>query len=233
MRAALCAIGLIAFTGCGADDTTQTPSDYDHGTPVTVDTSTPPSAPFQEVPYPEGPYGTQKGSIVANLKFSGWNNPMSSSYNPAGLETIQLSDFYNPDNTKPVKVLWLNSSAVWCGPCNQEYAYIKSEKAAGGWVDPKDEGYMILGTLMEDAKSPPQPAKPSDLKNWGSKYEVEFPLVLDPSFKLGQFYPSDAFPSAFLVDTRTMKIIDKMVGGGAAGVQDMQSRISKYIASHP
>jgi hypothetical protein len=86
---------------------------------------------------------------------------------------------------------------------------------------------------MEDAKSPPQPAKPSDLKNWASKYVVEFPLVLDPGFKLGQFYPSDAFPSAFLIDTRTMKIIDKMVGGGAAGVQDMQSRIDKYIASNP
>jgi hypothetical protein len=235
MRAVLGAIGLVAFAvGCGSEDPTS-PTGFDKGTPNPVAT-TPPTydtPDFEAVDYPKAPYGVEKGSVVANMKFTGWNNPMASGYDPNNLETIQLADFYNPNNDKPVKVLWVNSSAVWCGPCNQEYSYIEQQKNAGSWEEPSTKGYMILGTLKEDAKNPPQPAKPNDLKNWGSGYEVEFPLVLDPSFKLGQFYPSDAFPAAFLVDTRTMRIVDVMVGGGAAGVIEMIDRIEKYIAQNP
>lgn len=236
MRAVLGAIGLVAFAvGCGSEDPTA-PGDFDRGTPVPIVTSTPPAydvPEFEVVEYPKAPYGTEKGSVVANLTFIGWTNPMGAGVDPANMETVQLSDFYNPNNDKPVKVLWLNSSAVWCGPCKQEYSYIKSAKAAGTWQEPSTKGFMILGTLKEDAKNPPQPAKPNDLVNWGDTYEVEFPLVLDPGFKLGQFYPSDAFPSAFLVDTRTMTIIDVMVGGGQAGVLEMVDRIEKYLLQNP
>ncbi len=179
--------------------------------------------------YPKGPYGTQIGSTIANLKFIGWSKPSDAGYDPAAFNDIHLSDFYNPDGSGPVKILWVNSSAVWCGPCNQEYAYMRDN---GTWGQISQKGVVILGTLSEDAKNPPGPAKPSDLKNWGTKYEVEFPLAVDPGFKIGAYYPSDAFPTAFLVDARTMKIIDKMVGGGPGGIQEMISRIDTYLAQN-
>src|SRR3970040_345179 len=62
------------------------------------------------VDYPAGPYGTKKGSVIDNFAFLGWRAPRLADYDTSALETIRLSDFYNPDGAKAgVKLLVINA----------------------------------------------------------------------------------------------------------------------------
>jgi hypothetical protein len=76
----------------------------------------------------------------------------------------------------------------------------------------KARGLEIVGILFEDNNY--NPAKPEDLAAWGSprNFDIHFPLVLDPGFKIGAFFISDATPLNLLVDAETMQIIDATMG---------------------
>ena len=78
------------------------------------------------------------------------------------------------------------------------------------YAEYKARGVEFVWSLFEDARG--GPATPQDLANWASYYEVDFPMVLDPSLKLGAFFSSDATPLNLLIDARTMKILDKLLG---------------------
>lgn len=75
------------------------------------------------------------------------------------------------------------------------------------------EGAEFVSALFEDGKNPPEPAKPKDMQWWGDTYNVEFPMVIDPGFKLGRFFTADATPMNLLIDAKTMKIVGKYLGG--------------------
>jgi hypothetical protein len=83
----------------------------------------------------------------------------------------------------------------------------------------------MIVTLFEDNKS--GPARPLDLHNWGAPtgFGIDFPLLLDPGFKLGAFFSSDATPLNMLVDARTMKVIDATMGYS----QDYWQRVDKLL----
>jgi hypothetical protein len=71
----------------------------------------------------------------------------------------------------------------------------------------KPKGVEIIGVIFEDSQY--NPAKPNDLVIWGGKdgFSVPFPLVVDPGFKIGVYFESDATPMNMLIDATTMKII--------------------------
>ena len=75
----------------------------------------------------------------------------------------------------------------------------------------KAKGVEFLWTLFEDANH--DPVKPQDLVNWGSRYQVDYAIVMDPSLKTGSYFASDATPLNFLIDTHTMRIVDVIMGG--------------------
>jgi len=159
--------------------------------------------------YPAGPYGTTRGATIENLSFSGWRHPDAAGYDPAKFEIVRLSDFYDPDGRTGVKILAINASAVWCSVCRSEYENMHTNDIYGT-LRPK--GLEILGTLFEDNAF--YPAQPKDLKNWGAlaRHAVQFPLGLDPGFKLGAYFASDATPLNMLVDVRTMTIVQVTMG---------------------
>ena len=159
--------------------------------------------------YPSGPYGTTKGSVIQNLTFSGWHHPDTAGYDLGKLETVRLSDFYDPEGKGTVKLLAINASAVWCSVCRAEYQDMNTTKVYETY---RAKGVEILGALFEDNLY--YPAQPQDLKNWGSssRFQVKFPLVLDPGFKLGNYFDSDATPLNMLVDVRTMTIVSVTMG---------------------
>jgi len=154
--------------------------------------------------YPPGPYGTGRGATIENLSFTGWKAPAEVGYDPQKFETVRLSDFYDPDGHTGIKLLAINASAVWCSVCRAEYADMNANQV---YSKLRPLGLEILGTLFEDNAY--YPAQPQDLKNWGvlSSHSVQFPLVLDPGFKLGAYFDSDATPLNMLVDVRTMTIV--------------------------
>ncbi|HET7541931.1 MAG TPA: hypothetical protein VFK05_18785 [Polyangiaceae bacterium] len=160
-------------------------------------------------PYPAGPYGTSRGAIIENLSFLGWKRPDLSGYDTSKFETIKLSDFYDPDGRTGVKLLAINASAVWCSVCRREYLEMKSNDT---YATLRPLGLEILGTLFEDNAS--FPAQPSDLKTWSgpSTFAVKFPMALDPGFKLGAYFDSDATPLNMLIDVRTMTIVQITMG---------------------
>jgi hypothetical protein len=174
--------------------------------------------------YPAGPYGTIRGATIENLSFRGWAHPDLADYEPAKFEVVRLSDFYDPDGKKGVKLLAINASAVWCGVCRAEYADMNTAQT---YSTLQPMGLEILGTLFEDNAS--FPAQPQDLKNWGKSpaHAVKFPLVLDPGFKLGAYFDSDATPLNMLIDTRTMTIVQVTMGYSATYWSQVQTILQK------
>lgn len=161
------------------------------------------------VDYPAGPYGTHTGAVIQNFEFLGWRQPDIAAYDATKVEKIRLSDFYNPDGRSDVKLLAVNASAVWCSVCRAEYQDMNDNQTYATY---RAKGVEILGTLFQDASY--FPAQPSDLSLWGkvSTHQVKFPLVLDPGFKLGAFFDSDATPLNMVIDVRTMKIVSITMG---------------------
>ncbi|HEY2410346.1 MAG TPA: hypothetical protein VGI10_30280 [Polyangiaceae bacterium] len=175
--------------------------------------------------YPAGPYGTVVGATIENLSFLGWHDPVAAGYDPNAFELLQLSDFYDPDGASGVKLLAINVSAVWCAVCRAEYQDFKDNDVYETY---RQKGVQMLGTLFEDNNY--YPARPSDLVLWGSvsSHQVAFPLVLDPSFKMGAYFTSDATPLNMLVDTRSMKIVQATMGYSAdywTGVDTLLSKL--------
>jgi len=157
--------------------------------------------------YPTGPYGIAAGAVIEDFAFMGWREPATVEYDVTKLETIRLSEFYDPNGT--TKLVWINASAVWCAVCRAE---MKDIKAKGIHAALGAKGLVMVETLFEDNDT--NPARPSDLKLWGSLPDnsIDFPLLLDPGFKLGVFFTSDATPLNMLVDPKTMRVIDATMG---------------------
>jgi hypothetical protein len=164
---------------------------------------------YQKQDYPAGPYGTGLHATLEDFAFLGWHDPVKANYDADNLEEVRLSEYYNPDGRSDVKLIWINASAVWCSVCRAEMTDIKDN---GIHAEFGPRGVQMIVTLFEDNKS--GPAKPSDLHNWGilNAHQIDFPLLLDPGFKLGAFFTSDATPLNMLVDAKTMKVIDATMG---------------------
>lgn len=178
---------------------------------------------YRKQDYPAGPYGTGIGATLENYAFLGWRDPLGAAYDLSRLEPVYLADFYNPDQRSDIRYLWINASAVWCGVCRAEMADIKNNGVNAAFA-PK--GVQLIGTLFEDNSS--GPATPMDLKRWGETptHAIDFPLLLDPGFKLGAFFTSDATPLNLLVDARTMRIVDATMGYSP----DYWQRLDKLLA---
>jgi hypothetical protein len=172
--------------------------------------ATPVDPPFTAVNYPPPPYGTQIASTMENFKFKGWHKPGEMGWNPDTFEDVSIADFYDPNGEKGIKYIMLNASAVWCTVCRAEY---KEFNAKGTYATYNAQGVEFIGAIFEDGSNPPKPAKPEDLEWWGSTYNVQFPMILDPGFKLGQFFTADATPMNLIIDARTMKVVGKVLGG--------------------
>ncbi|HMR07284.1 MAG TPA: redoxin domain-containing protein [Polyangiaceae bacterium] len=182
--------------------------------------------PFKAAEYPAGPYGTNVGSTIANYNFRGWLKPVDAGYDDTKFEDVAMSDFFDPTGEKSIKIIMLNASAVWCTVCRAEYSKFKAE---GTYLKYRAMGAEFVSAIFEDAKNPPNPAKPGDLSYWGVTYSGEFPMILDPGFKLGQFFTADATPMNLLIDAKTMKIVGKYLGGDTTA---MFAQLEKFVAQN-
>jgi len=226
-------VGALALLtmACGSESDPPKQGEFDHGTVVNAGTGgggNVTKAPFDSFTYPEAPYGTQVDSIIEPVALLGWLAPAEKGYDAAAFEPVNIAEFYNPDGKKPWKLLWINSSAVWCGPCNAEYAQMRDEDTYEQEIKPK--GVQVFGTLMENGANPPGPATPANLASWGTKYQVKFPMGLDPAFKIGLYFEQGTVPGGLLVDTKTMKIVAKLAGGAVTGPSGVLAEMDAALA---
>jgi hypothetical protein len=190
-------------------------------------------APFQPTAaYPAGPYGRGIGAVIEDLSFLGWRDPVLSGYDPAALETVSLSAFYDPSGTR-TKLIVLNASAVWCTVCRAEMQDIRARDTYRSY---KEKGVELVGTLFEDAVG--GPAQPTDLQLWGSStaHAIAFPLLLDPGFKASVYFTSDATPLNMIIDATTMRIVYTMMGydgSVGSGLWSVVDRVLQERASSP
>jgi hypothetical protein len=182
---------------------------------------------YQKVEYPPGPYGVGVDATLENFGFMGWRDPVAAGYDETKLEQIHLAEFYNPNGRTNTKLIWINASAVWCSVCRTEMADIRDNQVHASFGP---RGVQMIVTLFEDKNS--GPARPLDLHNWGSTkpgFSLDFTLLLDPGFKLGSFFTSDATPLNMLVDAKTMRVIDAQMGYSA----DYWQRVDAFLAKIP
>jgi hypothetical protein len=181
---------------------------------------------LSRAPYPSGPYGHGVGATMPNLSFLGWRDPVAAQYDSEQLEVLSLSDFYNPNGTpdRP-RIIALNASAVWCTVCRAEYRQLQS---SGTYATYHPKGVEMLGVLFQDNNY--GPAQPADLTRWGTGFEVAFPLALDPGFKTGQFFASDATPLNLLIDASNMQILKVTMGYDVTSPEQYWGAIDKWLS---
>lgn len=162
--------------------------------------------------YPSAPYGHRMDTVAPDTSFRGWRNPAETGFEADQAETIRFSDFYDADGSKGIKLIYVISSAEWCPPCRQEYAHFKKNGVAAAY---RQKGVAFLGTIFQDSARPsPQPADYATGKRWGEQYEVGFPFAIDPALKAGDFADTGSIPFNFILDARTMKMVETITGFG-------------------
>ena len=200
-----CAV--LALAGCGSEPLES---------PVAGEDTAIPSVPADAVDgtfrpvaaYPAGPYGSERGSIIADHAFLGWRDPVRSGFDETRLGEVRFSDFYG-SRGGGAELIVVNAAAVWCQVCRLEVATIDREGLAQAY---RERNVVLLGTLFEDASG--APAKPADLALWGNRlnFTVDFPLVLDPGLKLGPYFAESVTPMNLVIDGRTMEILEVFMG---------------------
>jgi hypothetical protein len=195
-----------------------------------IDEPAPCPACVSAAPYPTSSGLVVEGSIIPNFTFEGFIDPQ---VEDSTLETIHLSDFYNPHadstsyepqdsatddrlfppgspygaGTKKPRALLIDIASVWCGPCNQEAKSVLN----GLYAKYKPCGGEFLFQLAEGT-APGTPVTTQLLQAWVTQYHVAYPAISDPGKQLLPLYGADSFPDSAIVDTRTMEIIDVVSG---------------------
>lgn len=158
-------------------------------------------------PIPEEGYGLNEGNVIRNITFQGLRTPKGDNFDAAAVETISLSDYYNPtgDTSRP-RVLVLTAAARWCVPCQEE-----AKGSMANWKYWQPRGAEFLSAVTQDDKY--EASTFEDMTIWSKTYQLEYPTVIDPSPpQLGAYFAADAFPFNLVVDLRTMKILKKIAG---------------------
>ena len=218
----------VLLLGCNEDPGADNGKGDHKPAPLTSSASSAPA-------YPAAPYGVSKGSTIDDYSFQGFVNAKASN---ATLQTIHLSDFYNPhaddasydapdpadddrlfppgspygQGSKKPKALLIAIASVWCGPCNQEAKSV----FPGLYAKYKPCGGEFLFQLAEGA-APGTPATEKNIRAWTTKYKVNYPATFDAAQQLSPLYSANSFPDSAIVDTRTMKIVEAVTGVPSEG----------------
>jgi hypothetical protein len=177
--------------------------------------------------YPAGPYGKRVGDTVQDLCFDGWTDPTAESFDPAKIHPICLSDFHAETD---VKLLLVESCAVWCVSCKSEYRGSTDRPSlTDALAARRSQGFRVLGTLFQDGAS--RPATPADAAAWAEAYGVTFPFTIDDEHKIGLFTSPNTAPFNLLIDTRTMKLVLALAGDEPAvlfaAMDDFLAKLAK------
>jgi hypothetical protein len=158
-------------------------------------------------PWP-GPYGTRVGDVTEERCFEGWRDPAAAGYDPARFERICFSDWWDPGARG---ALLVNTAAVWCTACRQEWCGTGARESLSAQVAARaGRGLAALGLLFENARG--DRASESDLRGWAAACEVTIPFGLDADFVMGAYADKSVQPFNMVLDRRTMKIVEQVNG---------------------
>ena len=107
---------------------------------------------------------------------------------------------YTPDSLRG-KVVVINFWATWCGPCKKEIPDLSKI-----YAQYKSKGVVMLGVLANDNPSA------TDLLNFQSDYDMEYPVVRQSSDILVSYDYPQALPTTFIFDRNGKRIGPPHVG---------------------
>ena len=164
-----------------------------------------PNASCVRLGYPEGPFGTKPGDTAKNVCFRGWLEPDRTALVEDTLAPVALSDFHDPDGTRGVKLLLLNTAALWCTACRVEHRTLPGHAAR---LAPK--GLVVVTALFQGVDG--SPATLNDMTLWVTNYGTNFPIVLDPVYSFERYASAATAPLNLVVDPKTMQVLEKYIG---------------------
>jgi AhpC/TSA family len=200
MRQSLFLVLALGAFGCGSNTPTL-PADLRSTGDMNGDCSAP--------QYPSGPFGTEVGDTVANLCFQGFWDATRVPHDAASLETVAFSDYYDPLGARGIELILLDTAAVWCAACRVEH-----EDLAARTTDFAPRGLRIVSTLFQDNAR--NPASLRDLSTWVETFQSNYAMLLDPDYQMGAYASAETAPLNLVIDARTMKIEQKLLGDQAA-----------------
>jgi hypothetical protein len=153
--------------------------------------------------------------------------------NHTTLETLKISDFFNPyaddptydppsaadddrlfppgspygAGTKKPTALLIDIGSGWCGPCNQEAKSLLN----GLYAKYKPCGGEFFYQLADGAMVG-EAVTQQALEIWATDYHVAYPITFDNSKTFNPLYSTQSFPDGAILDTRTMKIVYVIAG---------------------
>jgi len=137
------------------------------------------------------------GSTVdGTLCYSGYAKGSSSVGN------INIADFFDPDGSKGINAILLDTSATWCGACNSESGAMEQCFSA----DWSGLGVTAVVNLCDNGVTTAM------AQQWKTNYSLtDVNVGIDPN---GSFFDSgtNGLPINVVVDPRTMKIVDRENG---------------------
>jgi hypothetical protein len=145
----------------------------------------------QRAGYPDGPYGTGEGDVIANLAFTG-----------ADGAPLDLASLHAPCGQR---LLLVSTSAGWCTACREEQPKLQSL-----YDDLRADGLVVMVAYFEDDNY--EPGTVDLAADWRERYGLSFPVVVDAAFALGDYYDRALTPMSMLVDLETMRIVKVMTG---------------------
>jgi hypothetical protein len=167
---------------------------------------------------PMGPYGIAKGATLDPSH--SWQGYAPGASSPS---TVNLSDLLDCDGTKTIKALVIDSSALWCGPCQNVASIFASQVIPQSW----GPNHVDVLTMVVENQSH-APAATSDAKWWLDNFHLTSDwVVADPSYT---FLEAGAhqIPRLMLVDPKTFVVVDEIAGLTQAFVDE----VTQFAQSH-
>lgn len=181
------------------------------------------------VSYPEDRLGGRKrtalrpGDRIPNFAFRGYPGGDRG----AGLETISLADYYDPDQRRH-KLLHLQVASTWCSICSSELrATVRVAERLS------EHGIVFLEVIVSGATAGLGPSL-GEVEAWMDRHQSNVSTAIDVRVRrLSSIGVSAAgMPHDILIDTRTMEILDSSVGAPADLVAYVAAGL-RFVTENP
>lgn len=136
--------------------------------------------------YPSQGIGTTEGAVLANHEFT----------LPDG-EPFTLDEVFFDTQEH---LLMLVTASGWCSACIEEQPKLQAIHQEFG-----DAGLYMLVSVFQDAAF--EAATATDAAQWQQRFDLDFTVVADIPFVLGDYYDADLTPMVMLVEVATMEIL--------------------------
>lgn len=97
------------------------------------------------------------------------------------------------------KTVFMNFFATWCGPCKMEIPDIQALYEKHG-MNAGDVAVIALANPRADGYSGAQNASIEEVTAFLNEYNVTYPVLMDVSGELFNWYGISAFPTTFMID---------------------------------